>query len=210
MTTLPGFADLLCVTQDCLAPADRRGLCNRHYTRWSRDPERALAEGIAPLPPRRKDGEVDRPADALTAAIERLPSVECVPWTGSRTPGGYGIVGHGPDRNRNAHRVIYERVVGPLEQNMQLDHLCHTADLGCSGGTSCLHRACVNPAHLEPVTASQNRQRGVQSRPGACPKGHPFTPENTGRKKPNAHHPNGARYCRACAQARDERRRAAK
>ena len=45
-----------------------------------------------------------------------------------------------------AHRVIYEAEVGPIPEGMELDHTCNV-------------RACVNPAHGEPVTPAENRRR---------------------------------------------------
>lgn len=57
-----------------------------------------------------------------------------------------------------AHRWMFERVAGPIPDGFQLDHLCH--GWGCHGGVTCPHRACVNPAHLEPVTLAENVRRG--------------------------------------------------
>lgn len=44
------------------------------------------------------------------------------------------------------HRKIYEALVGDIPRGLQLDHVCR-------------NRVCVNPAHLEPVTISENAKR---------------------------------------------------
>jgi hypothetical protein len=46
-----------------------------------------------------------------------------------------------------AHRRSYERDVGPIPEGLQIDHLC-------------AERACINPDHLQPVTARENIRRG--------------------------------------------------
>lgn len=83
---------------------------------------------------------------------------------------------------------------------LELDHLCHTNSQECTGGDTCLHRRCVNPDHLEPVTHRVNTIRGlgfsgVAARKTHCMRGHEFTPENTYIK------PNGTRRCKTCHRA---------
>lgn len=92
-----------------------------------------------------------------------------------------------------AHRFAYELERGPIAQRMTLDHLCHTAEIAsCRDGASCPHRACVNPAHMEPTSLTDNIRRGGNGTKTHCKRGHEFTPENTyvGR--------TGQRWCRAC------------
>lgn len=70
------------------------------------------------------------------------------------------------------HIVTYERVNGPVSPGLELDHLCR-------------NKACVNPAHLEPVPTAENLLRSpvapaaVNRRKTHCPQGHRYDDENT-------------------------------
>lgn len=121
----------------------------------------------------------------------------CIIWTGRLTRGGYGHTKIGK-RNRPAHRVAYELMVGPIPDGMQVDHTCHNRDTECPGGNRCLHRRCINPYHLQPVTGAENQRRsphtiaGSNARRTDCPNGHQYDEANTGRRW------NGGRQCRKC------------
>jgi hypothetical protein len=121
----------------------------------------------------------------------------CWLWTGTKYPDGYGMVyvlGSGRDRRlyTRAHRVVYEALVGPIPEGLELDYV---AERGCTS------KACVNPAHLEPVTHLENVQRHYATRPPRtrCEKDHDLTQPNSttdGR-------------CRACRRAAAAERRIA-
>lgn len=64
-------------------------------------------------------------------------------WTGVLSNTGYGRY-----KRKQAHRVVYEREVGPIPEGLVLDHLCRI-------------RCCVRPYHLEPVTPEENTRRGM-------------------------------------------------
>lgn len=118
----------------------------------------------------------------------------CWLWTSAREYGGYPILWLGDGKSVRAHRYAYEMLVGPIPTGLGLDHLCRV-------------RHCVNPAHLEPVTAKENSRRAIPYNPKGtrttCMPGlHAFTPENTA-----IHH--GRRRCRACAAAYAQARRLA-
>jgi hypothetical protein len=93
---------------------------------------------------------------------------ECWTWQGARTSAGYGhLRGRSQTETILAHRLAYELFVGPVPVGRELDHTCHN-DSDCEGGPGCVHRLCVNPAHLEVVTPSVNARRGrTGTRPGS-------------------------------------------
>lgn len=111
-------------------------------------------------------------------------------------------------RIMQAHRDVYARFRGPISDSLDLDHTCHNLDDSCPGGP-CLHRRCVNPEHLDPVTHAINLRRGkgptgANARKTACKYGHPFDDRNTYIRQ-------GRRDCRTCnrekaANLRERRR----
>lgn len=113
--------------------------------------------------------------------VERREEGECWPWRGSITRHGYGQFAPRKGVNLRAHRVAYELSVGPIPDGLTLDHLCGV-------------KHCVNPAHLEPVTALENVQRYAAARRAAthCRHGHSMADAYTVRTRP------GHRRCRTC------------
>ena len=140
-------------------------------------------------------------------AIERFldkcipePNSGCWLWTGAICPQtGYGNFWkdkHPISAHEAAYELFNETVV---PDGLELDHLCRV-------------RSCVNPAHLDPVTHSENMRRGINpvgravlaARAAAithCPQGHEYTVENTYMYR-GIH-----RCCRACNYRRTWNRR---
>jgi hypothetical protein len=136
----------------------------------------------------------------LWKRIDRRGPDECWPWIGRcLTRDGYATFHLIGRKNTTAHRVVYELLVGPIPEGLDIDHLCR-------------NRQCMNPAHMEPVTRRVNTLRGetMPAKHAAvthCPYGHEYTPENTRWY-------DGHRWCRACGKRRSveaaERKKAAR
>ena len=124
----------------------------------------------------------------------RIDESGCWMWTSRLDGSGYGKMKL-DGKEWGAHRLIYEELIEPIPEGLELDHLCR-------------NHACVNPAHLEPVTHIENCRRGVcgavttarQTAKTHCPYRHEYTPENT-------YTPNGHRNCRKCALQRSRNQR---
>lgn len=86
-------------------------------------------------------------------------------------------------KHMGAYRWVYEFFHGSVPPGLQLDHLCRTP-------------LCVNPAHLEPVTAKVNMRRWMDLKTH-CINGHSYTPENTYWEKKG----RSCRKCRRIASA---------
>lgn len=164
-----------CSVDGCEEPHNARGFCAMHYQRLKRRGQ------MEPLQTRTN-------ADRFWAHVDTGGPGGCWLWTGHVIWSGYG---HFSVKSRpvKAHRFAYEMLVGPIPDDLQLDHLCRVP-------------CCVNPAHLEPVTARENTLRSggtsaVNARKTHCIHGHEFTAENTYLYEIKASGRVG-RGCKAC------------
>lgn len=164
-------------------PYFSRGLCRPCYLKaWRRD-----SLSVSRHPQHKCGFHLNRQPQRFWEKVDSEDPAECWIWKGHTTCGGYGrfrMDGH----NVFAHRFAYESIVGPIPDGLPLDHLCR-------------NRACVNPAHLEPVTHKVNILRGES--PSArnatkthCKRGHIFDRHNT------YHIRTGGRACKQCMKER--------
>jgi hypothetical protein len=176
-----------CLIDGCENAAWARGWCDMHYQRWRKhgDPT-AVTERWASA------------EDRFWANVVKGAEGDCWIWTGGKAGGtGYGQI-HAGGCSHLAHRFAYELLVGPIPSGLTLDHV---------KARGCTSRACVNPAHLEPVTNRENILRGDGASARAarvthCPHGHPYNAENTALKA------DGSRRCKTCHRDRERLRKA--
>ena len=125
-------------------------------------------------------------------------SGDCWIWTGYLLPDGYPSLSKyidGRSKRIRLSRYVYEQATGNLiGAGLQLDHLCR-------------NRACVKPAHLEPVSPHENVMRGDSwtarnALKTHCPQGHPYDEANTFINV------KGSRVCKMCRYARQQEYRA--
>lgn len=76
----------------------------------------------------------------------------CIRYMGNLDEFGYG-----------PHRRMYERFVGPIPANFQVDHICNNT-------------WCQNPMHMVMASASENQRRAFLMI--RCPRGHEMTDDN--------------------------------
>ena len=122
--------------------------------------------------------------------VEIRESSECWWWTAASNNEGYGLFW--ACRQVRAHRWAYERWIGPIQDGLQIDHLCRNT-------------LCVRPSHLEAVTGRVNTLRGVgptaqNARKTKCPQEHPLAGGNLYTDR------DGWRRCRLCHNERSKER----
>lgn len=123
-----------CAWDDCSQLSHSRGYCGRHYN-W------AIRDGI-----------IKRRREMPYWVVD--PATGCWLWNRKIRKDGYGIKSTGKHTAIRAHRWVYEDLVGPIPEGLELDHLCNNPP-------------CVNPDHLEPVTHEENMRRQWERRGAA-------------------------------------------
>ena len=111
----------------------------------------------------------------------------CWEWTGSLNSKGYGQISF-RGRSMRAHAAIFKIYKEEIPKGYCIDHICR-------------NRKCVRRWHLRIVTPRENTIFNSESIPAKnfakthCPKGHPYSKENT-KIKINCGRPY--RRCRRC------------
>lgn len=137
--------------------------------------------------------------DRLLALIQ-VDDNGCWVYPGCVDASGYGRlrVGGRHGQTLGVHRLSYLTFVGPIPDDMTVDHLCFVT-------------RCFNPDHLRLLTPYENAYNHLRTFATHCKRGHEFTRENTALV-PNRRKPPGEgnlhRCCRACQRERDALRRA--
>lgn len=171
-------------------PLGRRHPCEACGTGLARAGRRFCSRSCVPRPAL---------ADRLWAKVDQGGADECWIWLGGTSGDGYGRIRRGGDDRvmLSAHRVAYELLIGPIPEGLTLDHF----RLNPGPRQAPCSRACVNPAHVEPVSGRENVLRGKThaARNAAkthCPKGHAYDALSRGERR-----------CRTCLRGQARARR---
>lgn len=126
--------------------------------------------------------------------IMPCPNTGCWYWVGAVSKNGYGNFWY-KGKYVVSHRAVYMEMVGPIADELTLDHLCR-------------NKLCCNPIHFEQVTQQVNILRGTspsatQAKQTHCKRGHLLEGEHlyieetaSGRQK---------RHCYTCMKGRRKR-----
>lgn len=171
---VPGFGkdqwhNTECTHGGCDAKAVARGYCKRHWQYYKR---KGLFEGVS-------SPKTDYQSRFWTY-VDKTET--CWNWMGV-TSKGYGYFMK-KQRLVSAHRESYIMLVGNIEDNLTIDHLCR-------------NKACVNPEHMELVSMKENILRSnnpaaINARKTHCIRGHELKGRHLYIDK------GGGRNCRTC------------
>ncbi len=130
-------------------------------------------------------------AKPLTAYYVHGAADECWPWTGggNRFYGVYRLPGCPRSSSMMmAHRAVYEGLVGPIPDCLELHHTCE-------------NKRCVNPAHMEPISHRDHLRKHLRrdNTRLLCRQGHQYVPGNIYVR------PDGDIECQTCRRAARQR-----
>ena len=137
-----------------------------------------------------------KPADPVIRFMSHVQKGEspdgCWIWKAYVPPKGYGQFWLNGDNKTGAHRFSYTTFNGSIPDGLQIDHLCR-------------NKVCVNPKHLEAVTARENQMRNPDSIVLAnllkthCHRGHELIGDNLYKRKDNR------RDCMTCRRLNNKK-----
>ncbi len=97
------------------------------------------------------------PEERFWMKVQLGATDECWLWISPQVSfDGYGMFTISHHNDVYVHRYAYELLVEPIPAGLTIDHLCRKI-------------LCVNPAHMEPVTNSENLRRMWQWRKAQNP-----------------------------------------
>jgi hypothetical protein len=103
--------------------------------------------------------------EQLQKIIDRIEPQDngCWWYPAKRNHKGYAVtrIGWPIIKGAKIHRLSWIYYKGDIPEGMVLDHTCHDPKT-CIGGDTCEHRRCVNPNHLQLVSASENNSKTVR------------------------------------------------
>jgi hypothetical protein len=132
------------------------------------------------------------PAQRLLERVEIDPESGCWLWTGSLTPQGYGNLGigypsEGTHRTEVAHRVAWSLLVGPIPPGCHVHHRCAV-------------RRCVNPDHLEVLSAAEHigRHQSYGEHCAVCGESNWYQRKDRGRQCRTCNRNRRSEWCPFC------------
>jgi hypothetical protein len=135
---------MACIEIDCDKNifAKSKQLCGMHYYRLLR--HGSTAKEDLPIKKQAKDWQ-----PRFWKQVNKSKS--CWNWIGAVDSYGYGVfqLAYPKRQTVKAHRISYEILQEKIADNMTIDHLC-------------FNKLCVNPKHLEVVSALVNGSRARQ------------------------------------------------
>jgi len=133
----------------------------------------------------------NRPHTVESLMALTRPDGDCMIWQGTARVNGYGVTVY-MGKQTTTHRIMYQLHTGqPVPDGVEVDHICN-------------NRRCINPAHLQAVSHTEN-MRLARERRTTCRAGHEWNDDNTyitfiKRKQGGLREQRYCRVCRAIAQ----------